>query len=303
MRPTTGFLTLAGFLCILAPPAVAEDSVLEKNLASYSPEAAQGYLRPLSDGFGQSLNTGFFTSASIPTEDRFGLRLEIQFGSVFFKDSDRTFEASTGGNFQPETSTKASTAVGDGTAQYVTGEGGTEYVFPGGVDLGSVSMIVPQLTVGTWKGTEAVVRWIAIDSGNTEVGDVNLLGFGVRHSISRYFRDPPVDVAASLFYQKFKAGSDDLFDADAYSVGAQVSRNMGWWEPFGSFTVDRFNMTATYDIIDDLTEETERVSVDIDNTNVHALVGIGIKASFVRFNVAGSLADRFGVSAGLSFGM
>ena len=61
-------------------PAAAQ---LEDNLASYTDETAEGYLKPLAEAFGQTLNTGFFTSAAIP-RDGFRVRLEVHAMSVFF---------------------------------------------------------------------------------------------------------------------------------------------------------------------------------------------------------------------------
>ena len=47
---------------------------------------------------------------------------------------------------------------------------------------------------------------IAVDTGDAEFGDIGLLGFGVRHSISQYMENAPVSLAASVFYQKLKVG-------------------------------------------------------------------------------------------------
>jgi|GEM_PF-219058 len=289
----------ASFLTVCGPsPALAQ---LEDNLSSYTDQTAEGYLRPLSEAFGQSLNTGFFSSATIPREG-FRVRLEVQAMSVFFKNGDDTFIASTGGNFSPEQEVKASTVVGPGDSKVVSGDGGTAFVFPGGFDLGSLSLAVPQLTVGSIAGTEATLRWIGVDTGDAELGDIDLFGLGVRHSLSQYFETLPVDLAASAFYQSLHVGANNLLDATAFSFGVQASREYGLLEPFASLTLDSFSMTSEYTVNEGQDNET-RLKVDLGNElTPHVLAGVGLHLSLVHLHVAGNVADRVGVSGGMAIG-
>lgn len=293
-----GLILFAVFLGAAAPAAAQ----LEENLASYRDETAEGYLRPLAEAFGQTLNSGFFTTAAVPRAG-FRARLEVHASSVFFGDSDRTFLATTGGNFIPEQSVEAPTVVGSEKSRTVTGDGGTEYIFPGGFDLGSFTLAVPQLTVGAVAGTEATVRWIAVDTGDADIGNISLLGFGVRHSISQYLQVAPFSLTASVFYQEFTVGDDDLLDAKGVSLGVQGSRSFGAIEAFASLALDSFDLTAEY-TVNEGEEDEERLSVDVDaGWTPHAAVGVGVGFGVVHLHLAGSLSDRVGISGGIGLGL
>ena len=294
-----GFAMILVFLASVPQAAKAQ---LEENLSSFTDETAQGYLKPLAEAFGQSLNTGFFTTASIPVTG-FRVRLEVQAMSVFFSDSDDTFMGTTGGDFSPATEIEANTVVGPSNSVLVEGDGGTAYLFPGGFDLSSFTLAVPQLTIGSYMGTEATVRWIAVDTGDAEFGDIDLLGLGLRHNVSQYFTELPVDLAASAFYQTLNVGDDDLIDASAFSFGIQASKNFGILEPFGSLNLDSFSMTSEYTTNAGAADE-ESIKVDFDNElDLHLLLGVGAHLGLLHVHVAGHISDRVGISGGLAFGL
>ncbi len=292
---------IALFLALLvssaAAPALAQ---LEDNLSAYADETAKGYLMPLQEAFGQALNSNFYTSAHIP---RTGLRfrVEIRAMSVLFKNADDTFTAATGGDFEPPQTVEAPTVVGSGQSVSVTGDGGTEFVFPGGFDLSSFTIGVPQITVGSFAGTEASVRWIAFDTGDSEIGNISLFGIGVRHNISQYLVAAPVDLAAGVYYQKLNVG-DDLLKANSFTVGVQGSRDFGAITPYGGLSLDTFalkaNYTATAGSVD------QDVHLDFGSRkSLHLAAGVGLNLGVVHLNVGGDISDRVGVNAGLAVGL
>ena len=87
-------------------------------------------------------------------------------------------------------------AIGDPHAVAQSGQGGAVIYYPGGFDIENFALAVPQATIGTVFGTRAVVRWISVDVGNTDLGKFDLFGIGVQHSISQYVPVLPIDVAA-----------------------------------------------------------------------------------------------------------
>ena len=44
--------------------------------------------------------------------------------------------------------------------------------------------LIPQITIGTVAGTDAMVRWFSIDVED-DFGSVSQLGFGLRHDVDR----------------------------------------------------------------------------------------------------------------------
>lgn len=276
---------------------------LEDNLSSYAPETAEGYLKPLQEAFGQALNSNFFTSAAIP-DVGFHASLDIRAMSVFFGSDDETFQAKVGEGFTPsdpsQETVEAPTVVGPEESVYASGTGGTQYVFPGGFNLGSLTIGVPQLTLGGVMGSEVMVRWFAVDTGDAEIGDIKLFGVGGRHSISQYFMNLPVDLAGAIYYQSFKLG-DDLIDAKAFSIGVQGSKGFGILTPYGGLSYDSFAMDATY--TDKSGAQDEEVKLEMESEkSIHLTAGVGAALGAFRLNAALDVAQRAGFSFGFGFG-
>ena len=290
-------LACAAMVLLAAVPVSAQ---IEDLISAYTGDNAEGYLEPLELAIGSDLHSALFYSAYIPEE---GLHISLEAGlmAVLFSDDDRTFRATTEMGFSPETTEDASTVVGSGDAIIVDGEGGTAFAFPGGLDLTSFSLVAPQLRIGSFKGTEALFRYMAINSGDVEVGDLSLLGYGLRHSISQYMTDPPVDLAAGFMYQTFNLG-DDLIDATAFTFGVQVSKRIlsgfAIIEPYAGLSYDTFQMDVAYDDEDD-----DPVLLEFDSSSTaHLTIGLHAQASIVSLYGEYNLAKQNGFAFGMGFG-
>jgi hypothetical protein len=245
-------LAFVGLILSLGAPVSAQ---VENQLSAYTGANAKGYLQPLSDAIGTTLNTGFFRSAYLPVS---GIQwgLEVLVMGLQFSGEDRMFDATTEGAFLPEQTVSAPTVVGQGDAILVSGANGTSYAFPGGFDLNSFGMLAPQLRISSFRGTEVVGRFALVKSGDAELGDILLWGIGGRHNISQYLGENfAVDISAGLIYQKFTAGQnsagDDLLDSDAFSLGANLSRRFpvgfATFEPYTALSYDTYSMTVQYE--------------------------------------------------------
>lgn len=296
--------SLAGVGCavailLVALPAAAQ---IEDQIAAYTGANAEGYLNPLALAIGANLNSGLFHSAHIP-EGGLHVHLETPVMAVIFSDDDATFTAVTEGWFSPETTIEAPTVVGSGDAVTVENIGeGTTFSFPGGFDLNSFTLTVPQLRIGSFRGTEAVIRYFGLDVGDAEVGDIGLFGFGLRHSISQYLGPvPPVDLAAGFMYQSFELG-DELLDAKAFSIGVQASRKlpMGFvsLEPYAGLSFDTFSMDVKYD-------DTEGAPIELSfesESTAHLTMGLHVSAALVSLYGEYSIANQNGFALGMAFG-
>jgi hypothetical protein len=284
------------FLTGLAAPASAQ---LADNLASYDDASVEGYLKPFQGALGQGLNMNFFTTADIPQQG-FHARFDIKVMSVFFKDADDTFVATTGGDFTPVEQERVSTAVGPGQSVTVPGDGGTEFIFPGGLDMTSLSLGVPQLTVGGFKGTELFLRWLAVPTETDEIGDVSTFGLGARHSISQYIPSSPFAIAGAIFYQTLSADTD-LLDVSTFSIGVHGSYDIGMLTALAGLSYDTVSMSSTY--VSKTGAVDERITVDFDSEgSIHFSLGVALVLGPVSFNVSGDLASRTGVAFGLGAG-
>jgi hypothetical protein len=283
---------------MVATPAAAQ---IEDQLSAYTGKNAQGYLQPLADAFGANLNDGWYHSAAIQG-DHLNLSLEVRVMAVLFSDGDREFAASTEDGFSPFTTVKAPTVVGSGTAKTVSGDGGTTFSFPGGFDLNSFAIAVPQLQLGTIHGTQALVRFFAMDTGDTELGNISLFGIGVRHSVSQYLGPLfPVDIAAGFIWQTFSLG-DKLIDSNAFSMGAQASKRFQVLEPYAGLSVDTFSMDVEY--TSDAGGTSQNINMSFDsNTSLHFTLGLSLRLlllnAFGEYNIAGQNSFSFGLGFGI----
>lgn len=302
-RAVTPRRLLAGciMLMLAAAPAAAQ---IEDQLSAYTGDNATGYLQPLADALGASLNDGAFASAHIP-RSAFRMGLEVRLMGVYFGDDDREFSATTEGGFLPATTVDAPTIVGDGEAVLVDGDGGAQFAFPGGLDLGSFAMVVPQLRVGGIMGSEALLRWASFEAGDSELGKIDLLGIGVRHSISQYMPAPKFDLAAGFLWQRFNIGEnsngDDLIATNAFSIGAQASKRFGsviTAEPFVGLSVDTFSMDVQYEH-----DNEELIDIEFEKTtNMHLTLGLGLNLKVLNLSAAYSIAGNNSFNLGMSLG-
>jgi uncharacterized protein DUF6588 len=254
MRPqfrVGGALTSAVALSVLLSTTTrAEDGAVQNQISVYTGDNAVGYLQPLANAFAAALNSSFGYTAYIP-KSSFHISLEAPVMGLFFEDADRTFEATTESGFQPTTTTAVPTVVGPGEAVIISGNGGATFAFPGGLDLNSFGLVVPQFRVSALLGTEAVIRWIAFESGDADVGKIDLFGIGGRHSLSQYMGEtPPVDLAVGVLWQTFDVG-DNFVSTDALAIQLQASKRapIGFMilEPYTIFGWEKLDADVSYD--------------------------------------------------------
>lgn len=293
-------LAVLGCALTVLAAALTASAQIEDQISAYTGVNAEGYLGPLAQAVGADLNSGLFHSAYIP-EDGFHVSLETGLMAVLFSDDDATFMATTELGFSPETTVEAPTVVGPGDAVVVEGDLGTAFAFPGGFDLTSFALAAPQIRVGSVRGTEALFRYIAVDAGDVEVGNVSLFGVGLRHSVSQYMTEPPVDIAAGFMYQSFKLG-DELIDATAFTFGVQASRRFpsgfAVIEPYAGLSYDYFQMDVSYD---DQDENPIALEFDADS-GIHLTLGLHAQAAVLSLYGEYNLASQSGFAFGMGFG-
>ncbi len=282
---------------LFAAPALGQTQ-LEDQLSAYTGANAEGYLSPLAEAFGSDLNSGLYHSAAI-THEGFTVSIEIQMMTVLFVDDDKTFTATTEGGFTPEQTATAPTSVGSGEVVTVDGDAGSMFGFPGGLDLESFSLAAPQARVGIAGGTEVLLRWVP-SYDIEDVGEIGLLGIGVRHDLDQYFGGGlPFDVAGGIFWQSFTLG-EDFIDATALSYGVQASRSFGLIEPYAGLSIDTFSMDVTYDA--EVEGETTAVDLSFDTDSAfHVTLGANLNLGFLIANAEYNIANQNGFAAGIGF--
>ena len=299
-----------GCLVLVLLCAVPISAQIEDQLSVYTGANATGYLQPFADAFGADLNASLFHSAEI-AKIGFQFKLEFPIMGVIFSDDDRTFKAVTEGDFYPQQRVEVPTVVGPGEAKIVTGDGGTSYAFPGGFDLNSFAIAVPQLRIGSVFGTEAVIRYFSINTGDVELGDLGLFGFGLRHNVSQYFGPVfPVDIAAGFFWQKFHLGEnqegENLISVKAFTVGVQASKRFAVFVPYTGLSYDTSSMDVSY--MSETFGSEERIEIDFDATKTaHWTIGMMLDLVylnvFAEYNIASQSCFSFGLGIGFGIGI
>jgi hypothetical protein len=291
-------------VCAAAALAIASSAAaqIEDQLSAYTGPNAEAYLMPLAEAIGGDLNSGLWHSAYIPQEG-FYVQVETRLMAVYFGDDQKVFTPVAGEGFAPLGDLpEVPTIAGDTEAVFVAGENSTSFAYPGGLDLNSFAVAVPQVRIGGFKGTEALVRYIAIDVGDAEIGNFSLLGLGLRHSISQYMApDFPIDLAGGFFWQNFKLG-DELIDATAMTFGVQASKRFpagfALVEPYACVSYDTFTMDVSYTT--DNGDTPVDLSMETDPTARFTL-GLHVQAAFLDLNGEYSFAGQNGFALGLGF--
>ncbi|KAA3661423.1 MAG: hypothetical protein DWQ10_04550, partial [Calditrichaeota bacterium] len=260
--------------------ATAQD--IETSLARYTSTNGKKYLQPLADAFGANLNSGIYHSAKIP---KIGLNIKISLEAMltFVSDDQKTFNAQLDENSQfvpldeTQKTYETATIFGDEGAS-ITGIAGTAYVFPSGFNVAKFPTTVPQITIGSFLGTEASLRWFKADVG--DIGELSLNGFGIRHSISQYLLLFPIDIAAHFNRQNFKFG--DVIEASATSFGVEASRAFGMVGLYGGLAIE----SATLDVNYTLENQTENIDVNFELESDNAVrLTTGISFNLPYFNI------------------
>jgi Family of unknown function (DUF6588) len=289
LRPLGG----AVLALLVAAPATAQ---VEEALSAYTGANAEGYMQPIANALGANLNDAFFYSAYIPKSGaRFSFEVAVM--SVIFSDGEKTFQATTEGGFMPTQTVTAPTIIGSTDPVTVSGTGGTTFTFPGGFDLSSLALAVPQLRIGAIKGTEALVRFFAADISDNEISNIDLFGIGVRHSVSQYFNSP-VALALGAMWQTFSLGGD-FVDTSAFTIGLQASKHFSLLEPYGGLSYDYFKMDVTYE--SDVNSEDITVNFDAI-TSARLTLGLGLNYkighAFAEYDIASTNSFAFGLTLG-----
>ena len=279
--------------------AVATPVSAQNIFEAYTGQNASGYVAPLVEAFRSNLNSGLFHSARIEPN---GFHVSLEFTGMMtsFDEQSRSFMAVTDPSFVPQMHVPAPTIVGDTDAVFVSGDAGTIYAFPAGFDVSDWYLSAPQLRIGNWKGTEAVVRVILYDTGNEDVGKLGVWGAGLRHSVSQYFPGiAPLDLAVAGMWQHATINTVqglDIVDSNLYSLALHTGISLGPLYPYAGLGIDWYRFGVHYEI-EGLEPIDFRFKADESfQLTLGASYQVGFVAAYGEYN----FADQNTLAAGLS---
>jgi hypothetical protein len=285
------------FWIFSASMCIESRAQVEDLIKRYAGENAVGYIEPLITGFGANLNSGLYRNANIP---QFGLHINFGINGTMaiFSNKQRKFTATTTGYFYPVQQVETSTIIGNPRGTVVTSPTGTEYVFPGGYNLKSFLIGIPQVAVGSFAGTEATIRYFRARL-NSNIGDLALFGIGVRHSVSQYFPTLPMDIAAGFFYHKFKIGT--IVKSDVYCFHAELGKSFKIVNIYSGLAFESNKAHVEYEF--DSTVAAEDVSIDVVGKNKFRItLGVGFNLKLFHINLDYNLGYQNVINTGVSIG-
>jgi hypothetical protein len=234
------FFLLGLLLVGSATHAVSQVSVSDA-LAQLSSANVRGFVQPMVEGFGASLNSGLYPTPGLPREG-FHARLSIVGSGTLVDEAQRYYDATPPEGFG-EAPVRTATILG-GTGTTIAGPGGVEYQFQNGqirVDL--FGMGTPQLSIGTLFGTEAIVRY-AVAPSVRDFPRTSLVGYGLRHSVSQYFPSVPVELSVGAFRQELSVG--DVLGVKSTNVALMVGKSISLFNLYGGVQYESTAIDVDY---------------------------------------------------------
>ena len=258
----------------------------------------RGYLQPFVNGFGSNLNSGLMRPVNM-TSLGFTLKVEVIGVGTLIGPQEETYSALPPVPFA-QTPVQTATVFG-GSGTVVSGPGGLEYQFQNGqLKTRFMPMAIPQATIGTVFGTDAVIRYAAVPKVEN-FPHIGLFGLGLRHNISQYLPGSPVDLAAGVFYQSLAVG--DVFDAHTMNLSLQASTSLSLLRIYGGLQYETSSMSVHYTYTGPGSTPASVVNLDMTGENhVRGTAGLGLDLVVVHLNTDVSIGRVTSISAGLGFG-
>jgi hypothetical protein len=286
------------FIIVIVSMAIAQNP-FEDAVKQLNSDNVKGYLQPWVTSFGSNLNSGFFHTAKIST---LGLTVRLDLIGMGTIIGDKQKKYKTTNPFDGSDVETASIFGEMGTV--VTPDSLVLYQFQNGqVKTSFIPFAVPQITIGDLYGTQGIFRFIQLPEMN-KVPKVSLIGFGARHSVSRYLPTVPVDLAAGLYFQSIKIG--ELFKASTFTLSAQVSKTFAAITLYGGLQYESTSMDITYryqGTLPGYIPADPKISLTVDGKNQFRGTG-GFNLNLLTLNIFAdiSVGEAVTASGGIGFG-
>ncbi|MCX6140907.1 MAG: hypothetical protein NTX15_08795 [Candidatus Kapabacteria bacterium] len=134
---------------------------------------------------------------------------------------------------------------------------------PPGVNMTKIIAAVPQIEIGSFYGTELLIRYLPPVEFDPNVGKFSFWGIGIKHSLSQYFPERWFDLAIQGVYQgtwlRNTVGfTESKLDADATIFSGNIHASKNLWEMLDIYTgisLEKISVTSTYTYV--LPQETQ----------------------------------------------
>lgn len=203
---------------------------IETNLSTLTQPNARGYLMPLMEAHIANINRSTYHTAEIENE------LDIYIGMkamvTIVPDRSKTFAA--------ESQTSDS---GKRTATIVGTTGNDE--FPDGFNWSVVPVMIPQMHIGNLYGTQFVFRYLPTTKFDDKIGNLDVFGGGITHSLSQYLPEFPLHLAVQGFYQQTKLGN--VFESSGTMYNFLASARFSGLTVYGGIGYENTDINVEYE--------------------------------------------------------
>lgn len=125
---------------------------------------------------------------------------------------------------------------------------------PPGGNINSIVAGVPQLIIGSYYGTELLLRFVPTINLGSNIGDFSFWGVGLKHSITQYFSDSPIDGALQIAYQSTNLQNtvgvtNAKLNADANFLNLNLQLSKTWDKIFtiyAGISYEKVNIESQY---------------------------------------------------------
>ncbi|MBI3193475.1 MAG: hypothetical protein HYZ34_03285 [Ignavibacteriae bacterium] len=305
-------VTLSIAMVFIASMVIAQS--IEEKLQKFGEGYAKGYLSPMFDAFGASLNSGWYSTANV--DDGLSLFIGAKLMYLPIPDDGKKFSITSpyDGVLQ-----EVPTAFGEEQEITISNTGYPDGPpnppiptpspdkYPKGMNLGFVPMAMPHISIGNIYGTRVMIRYFP-KTNVGDFGDFEMLGLGAQHSISKHLpSELPVDLAGMIAYQNLKLGT--FFDATAFTFGAQASKSFSILDVYAGLAWETSSMSIGYDakFTDPANPTgppiTKRIGFDAEGKNTVRLTGgIGLHLFIFKITADYSLAAQSAATLGIGLG-
>jgi len=161
----------------------------------------------------------------------------------------------------------------------------------------------PQLRLGGIAGTELVVRFASSAMvpflDEEDFPDLSILGIGVQHSLTQYFKGLPMELSVGGSFNSLKFG--DIVNLSSNSFGLNVGKSFGLLGVSGGVASEGGTMNLTYTS----TAPNASGSIDVDVEVKRAMrfrAGASLSLGFLRLFGDLGFGDVTSYAGGLRFG-
>ena len=215
MRNKYSFLIIAIIISLMfTATSFGQDStsLLQQHIESIIGDNVENYMQPFATGLGTAINTGLYHTAKIHGIPGFDIGVRAIF--IPIPDDAGTYFAKLTGKDSVEVNTVF------GPKESLSG-------FPAGLDIGFIPFAVLHLSFGLPRGTEVNLRYLPSFETNDDIPKIELLGFGLSHSLNQYFPLPiPLlpQLSVGYMYQTFKV--EDLIESTHQAFNIRLSKSV-----------------------------------------------------------------------------